>query len=124
MHSDTRPAMFTEIIGSPGTGKTTFLYNLVNSQDKRTLYISGAGDEPLFCDEFDELDLLDFNQVRNFDSGIRVCYYTEKETFEELFKYAELGYFSNMNLILDDANAYASTKVEKPLHKICVKKGT
>lgn len=116
-----RSAEFTEIIGQPRCGKTTFLLNTINDLVKngdRALIIDPDGAEPAWF----KFPIIEKSSFDPEFKGIKVMQYEDDETFDFLLDQMQTGKLKNLNLVLDDANVYAESHIEQPLKTILRRK--
>lgn len=118
-----RPALFIAYIGGPGTGKTynqvMVLRKLVRKGD-RAIIIDPSRSNPVY-ENYPQTD--DLTRIRKNFKGFVVSGYVKpnKEgtgTFQQLWRLIESGHLTDFNLVLDDTNLFARTRVEEDLENI------
>lgn len=106
----TRQSLFIIIVGTNGTGKTTVLRSLVNSQ-RRLLVVDPDGME------WSDLPELKAQQVRMMSPTAKARVVgPSPEELECLIDY------SNGNLVLDDCRYYVKSRIEESVRKTLVRR--
>lgn len=106
-----RQALFFIIAGTNGTGKTTLLKKLINTNGKRTLIVDPDGYE------FSDVATIDINDITRIRSGkkARIVAPTNKD-LERLIE------FTNGNLVLDDCRYYIKSRIEESIRRLFVRR--
>ena len=114
-----RESRFTEIIGMPGSGKTTFLIRFLKrfAQAEPLLVIDPDGNEPAW-DKVSWINPADPVAMSRWQSGWRKTQYDPEDS---CFK-AVIDNFRNGHLVLDDANVYAASRPDDHLKHLLKRK--
>jgi len=109
------------ILGTNGTGKTTFVEKLCkanwNKNKQRTLVIDDDGSTPQWR-HYEKVDVANREQMASF-TGIKVAHFIDHE--EDTIKYLLENYRDGM-IVLDDCSNYAMPWFDKYMNKVLNKR--
>ena len=108
--SEVRQSLFFVICGTNGTGKTTFVRNLV-STPKKLLVVDPDGME------WNDLPEIEAQRIAEIKDGGKAR--IVGPSIEEMDM---LGLYNNGNLVLDDCRYYCKSRIEESTRKILVRR--
>jgi hypothetical protein len=96
------------IVGTNGTGKSTFADKIINAYPahKKRLIVDPDGSEKLF-DKYPEIEQSDLKKLSQLEGKIYKVLYTDSSLFEDIH-----NYFRNGLLVLDDSRNYTGSRDE------------
>ena len=114
-----RTSMQALIVGTNGTGKTTYLLQTLSavSKSRRAIVVDYENAEKAW-QPFDELDLSDRDAVASFTGIRRVNWALHEDESLSLIK----KYYRNGILVLDDCRTYLKSSLEDQLHQLLIRR--